>query len=116
MTYDLYGTDSPDMDALRHALEAALGIEFEARWSDFLGGDYYSWRPGDPSQEHLRIIRNHHYDADPDHDEEMVVAEPEFNDYKLLLRVEGTTRGDHIRDRLSTVLGLVFLRRSEAVS
>jgi hypothetical protein len=93
------------------AIEAVLGIQFQARWSDFFGGDYFSWRPGGGSGgEHLRIICNHYRNLS-DYHPVMEVAEPEFADYSVLLRVDGSQRGDDLKSRLITVPGLEFLRR-----
>jgi hypothetical protein len=109
-TNDLYGARSGDMNELRRAIEAVLNIEFEARWSDFLGGEYFSWRPSDATgREHLRVIFNHHRNLS-DYEPAMEVAEPAFTDYLLLLRVEGSERGDELKRRLASVPELDFLR------
>jgi len=99
------------MDQLRVRIETALGLQFEARWSDLFGGDYFLWRSKDRScRERLTIIRNHHLTLG-DYHPVKVSEEPEFAKYQLLLRVERSLRGDEIRTKLATVPGLDFLQR-----
>ena len=99
------------MDQLRVGIETALGLQFEARWSDLFGGDYFLWRSKDRScRERLTIIRNHHLTLGDYHPVE-ATEEPGFAEYQLLLRVEGSLRGDEIKTKLATVPGLDFLRR-----
>ncbi len=99
------------MDQLRIRIETVLGLQFEARWSDLFGGDYFLWRSKDRScRERLTLIRNHHLTLG-DYHPVKVSEEPEFDEYHLLLRVEGSLRGDEIKTKLATVPGLDFLRR-----
>lgn len=103
------------MDQLCSRIEAALGLQFEARWSDLFGGDYFLWRSQDRScRERLTIIRNHHLTLG-DYHPVRVSEEPEFAAYQLLLRVEGSLRGDEIKTKLASVPGLDFLRREVRV-
>jgi hypothetical protein len=110
LTHDLYGNRSNDMDELRRAVEAVLGIQFQSRWSDFFGGDYLNWRSDGSGRQHVRIIRNHHRNLS-DYRPGEEVAEPDFADYSLLLTVEGCQCGDDLKLRLTTIPGLDFLRR-----
>jgi hypothetical protein len=111
VTYDLYGSRARDMDQLRIHVETALGLPFEARWSDLFGGDYFLWRSKDSScRERLTLIRNHHLTLG-DYFPVKVKEEPEFAGYRLLLRVERSLRGNEIKTKLATVAGLDFLRR-----
>jgi hypothetical protein len=99
------------MDKLCTRVETALGLQFEARWSDLFGGDYFLWRSKDSScQERLTLIRNHHLSLG-DYLPVKVSEEPDFARYRLLLRVEGSLRGDEIKAKLATVPGLDFLQR-----
>ena len=107
----MYGSRAQDMHQLCIGIETVLGIQFEARWSDLFGGDYFLWRSKDRScRERLTIIRNHHLTLG-DYHPVTVTEEPEFAEYQLLLRVERSLRGDEIKSKLATVPGLDFLRR-----
>jgi hypothetical protein len=104
-SYDLYGARSLALGELRAAVEAVLAIELEKHESGYLGGDYFLG--GDLRGEHVVIQRNHVDDGD-----EAEVAEPEFAHYPVLLQVNATVRGDALKLRLLTIVGVDFLRRS----
>lgn len=108
---DTYGSRAPDMNELCVHIETALGLQFEPRWSDLFGGDYFLWRSKDRSlRERLTLFRNRHLTLGDYHPVE-VMEEPEFAEYQLLLRVEGSRRGDEIKTKLAAVPGLEILRR-----
>jgi hypothetical protein len=97
-TSDVYGSRSEDADSLRQAIEAALGISFRLHEYDWYGGDYLRTDFLVPEQFLLQNqVRT------PDGDE---VLEPDFPDYRLILRVVGTERADEIRVALETITGL----------
>lgn len=101
--YDLYGSRSATLEAMREAVESVLDVEFAAHRSDYVG-DYY--RTAGFVGETIVIQRNCLDDAD-----EGEVLEPEFADRPVLLYVNKTGRGDEIRDLLLTIPGLEHLRR-----
>lgn len=110
-TSDMYGSRTKDLNQLRIDIETVLGMQFEAHWSDMRGGDYFLWRSEDsPGRERLSIIRNHHSDLG-DYYPATQTEEPEFAEYQLLFRLEGTFRGDQLKSKLINVAGLDFLRR-----
>jgi hypothetical protein len=104
--YDLYASKSLSLDELREAVEAALGIEFEAHESDFIGGDYFL--AGDPRGEEFIIQRNHAENGDEDE-----VVEAQYADFPILLQVNATARGDQLRGLLEGIKDLTFLRRAQ---
>ena len=103
MQFDLYGSKSAGIEAIRLDIEHALELEFEARSSSYFG-EYFSYeRTGErislkPNKEAL---------------DEGELIEDDFPEYRLLLYVTGSPRGDEIRKRLSGVPSLSFLRRDE---
>jgi hypothetical protein len=105
--YDLYGSKSLDLEELSSAVEKALGMVLQRHESSYLGGDYFV--AGDPRDEEIVVQKN---DIGDEGTEEL--AEPQFDEYPILLRVNASTRGDEIRERLLVIAGVDFLRRSVA--
>jgi hypothetical protein len=100
--YDLYGTRTATIEELEHAVSSVLGIAFTARRNDAVG-DYY-----------LAVVDGEHFSIQPNYEsdgDEEGVLETRFADYRLLLYVDDTERGDEIRDRLIEIPGLEHLRR-----
>lgn len=89
--YELYGSALDDMHRARKRLEASLAIQFEARESDYQGGEYFQW--GHATGEHLVLKRNlDPLDGDP--------AEMSYPTQKLLLYLNDTARADELRPRV----------------
>ncbi|PIQ23931.1 hypothetical protein COW64_21645 [bacterium (Candidatus Blackallbacteria) CG18_big_fil_WC_8_21_14_2_50_49_26] len=57
---DIYGINGKSLDEIKFELEKLLNIQFEDRYSDYLGGDYCLARsiPGDYSSSEMKIIKN----------------------------------------------------------
>jgi nuclear transport factor 2 (NTF2) superfamily protein len=91
------------IEELRDELEARLGVTFRARYSDDIGSYFKASGVG---SENFSIQPNYEDDRDEDH-----VQEPAFADHAVLLYVNRTERGDEVRDALSDISGLEFLRR-----
>jgi hypothetical protein len=101
--YDLYGFLSDDIVAARGALEAALGQQFEARDSDYQGGEYFQL--GKAGAEHFVLKRNvDPYDGDP--------AEQEFPQHPVIFYVNATARAAELRQKIATA-GCVLLRHED---
>jgi hypothetical protein len=102
--YDLYGSIGMSVAQLRDAIGNALAITFTLHDSPFRGGTYF--RAGDIGSEEFVIQQNMF-----EFDNEEEVAEPEFTHYPVIFWVAWTERGDEIREMLTAVKGLDFLRR-----
>jgi hypothetical protein len=101
--YDLYGTRGMTVEELRDELETRLNVTFVARYSDDIGSYFKASGLGN---ENFSIQPN--FEDNWDEDE---VQEPEFANHPVLLYVNRTERGDDVRDELSEIPGLEFLRR-----
>jgi hypothetical protein len=57
---DIYGINKKTLNEIKFELEALLNIQFEDRYSDYLGGDYCLARsiPGDFTSSEVKIIKN----------------------------------------------------------
>ena len=102
-TYDIYGFGTDDMDAVRCAIEEALGIHFEEHESSYLG-IYFLF--GDPGEEQLRLQRN----IDPFDGE---AAEQNFPETPLLLYVDHTQRCEEIESTFAAKLPAAKLLRRD---
>jgi hypothetical protein len=102
-TYDIYGTGSMSAVELRDRVAPLLGVTFEERESLYWG-IYH--RAGPLAGEHYRILTNVHEDP-----EELPYME--FADTPVLLEVNEPERPDELRALLTSVPGLVLLRRRE---
>jgi hypothetical protein len=102
--FDLYGLRGGDIGAASKRLAAALGIAFEARASDYQGGDYYMW--GDSSGEHF--ILKHNVDLDDDEPAELA-----FPDYPLIFYVNASGRAEALRQAITGALDDCVLLRHE---
>lgn len=102
-TFDLYGTSSMTPTQLRDRLTPLLGTGFQERESSYWGIYFLG---GDPRGEHFRIVDNVHEDP-----EELPYME--FAHVPVLLEANEPERPDELRALLTSVPGLVLLRRSE---
>lgn len=101
--YDLYElVGSLTLDEAHEVVEAVLGVTLEARWSDFLGGDY-SGTEVEQRTEEIRLIPNYA-------DEEGYLLEKGVSEGAMLLYVEGSDRWDEIDSRLGADERFVQLR------
>jgi hypothetical protein len=98
--YDLYGSRHLTVNQVRIFVEGVLGVAFDSHDSSYLGQYFLA---GDLSAEHFLVRHNQ--------EEEDYLAEPSFPDYGTLLQVNGTARGDELKDRLANVNDLEWLRR-----
>jgi hypothetical protein len=105
-SYDLYGSRTLTLDELRVAVEGVLDVDFERHESMYLGGDYFLGEDAG-AEEKFQIQSN-----DLSAFEEGDLAEPEFAAHRTLLRVDRSARGDELRERLTAIVGLEFLKRS----
>ena len=103
-THDLYGSTTLSMAELRHAVENTLDIAFSLNDSAYKGGEYF--RAGDLGGEEFVIQRNTF-----EFDNEEEVAEPDYVQYPVIFWIAWTERGDELREELTKITGLDFLRR-----
>ncbi|NIH79090.1 hypothetical protein [Amycolatopsis viridis] len=99
-SYLLFGSSTVNIDELCSSLRDVLDIDFEPRRSDYHGGDYY--RAGKLRGEHFILEKNWR-------DEDGELFEPAYEDFDVILEVNGTARPDVIRERLAEIEGLIFL-------
>jgi hypothetical protein len=102
LIYDFYGSSQPSIDVVEEALTKLLGTEFEARYSDYWGGDYYNAET--TGSEIIRIVSN-----GPEEDADDLPYEG-FDEYPVIVEVNASPRADHLRDLLLAA-GFVHLRR-----
>jgi hypothetical protein len=102
---DLYGTSLLSMVELREKVERVLGVKFDPHDSAYMGGDYF--RAGELGGGEEFVIQRNNFEFAG----EAETAEPDYPDYSVMLQVSWTDRGDEIRNRLSDIRGLLFLRR-----
>ena len=99
--YYIYGARDLSADQLLRLVSAALGITFRGLFSE-VAGDYYF--AGDGTSEFM-------VESNLATDEEGTYhLEEDFPEYGALFHAV-TENGDAIREALSTVAGLTFLRR-----
>ena len=98
-TFDLYGTGSMTAAELRDRLAPLLGVTFEERESLY-------WGVYHCAGEHFRILTNVHEDPDE-------LPYLEFAEVPVLLEVNEPEGPDELRALLTSVPGLVMLRRRE---
>ena len=100
--YDLYGSRSLSLVEVSAAVQRAVGIEMGRRDSHNMGGTYF--RGGVIGDEEFVVQLNHDEDPEP--------LEPDFDDYKTLLRINRSERADDLRRLLQRIPDLDFLRRT----
>lgn len=101
--YDLYGSLYLSPEQVVELVSSALQIKFTGHHRDTVGGYYSSERP----PERFTIERNLAEDEDGTY-----YLEEEFPVHETLFRVDRTSQGDAIRELLSNIDGLTFLRRN----
>jgi hypothetical protein len=74
----LYGLREGDLEVAARRLSEHIGLG-EPHESLYLGGDYYLWHLGDAE---VRLQHNRELDDE--------LADPDYPDYPLLVRVSGT--------------------------
>ena len=94
---NLYGLRDADLEAAARRIAEHLGPG-EPHESLFLGGDYYLWRVGEAE---VRLLHNRELDDE--------LAEPDYADFPLLVRMSGTEAPAHW-DAISSSVGLTALR------
>ena len=89
--YDLYGSTSDDILGAKELLEDSLGIKFDARDSEYQGGEYF--QSGRTSGEHFVLKRNlDPIDGGP--------AEMSFAAHKVLLYLNDTPRAKELQEQI----------------
>lgn len=99
---DIYGFGGRDLDSVRKLVEGSVDIEFEARESSFLGGDYFLARS---SSDEKWTLRSNYSPEDDDW------YEDSHRNHRILLLLEGTERSEDIERRLVRFEGIALLRR-----
>lgn len=102
VTHDLYGSRPLSLSEVRSRIQSATGLELSLRNSQHLAGDYF--RGGEVGGEEFIVQRNW--------DEDGETIEEEFAEWRVLFRVGPTDRADQLREKLTPVAGLEFLRRT----
>jgi len=101
-TFDIYGLASDALDDVRSAVEIALGIHFQSHESSYHGGLYY--RYGELDEEHFILQKNQDL-------QENELAEPEFDEFAILVYVNHTQRSSDVRQFLEqSVDGIILLK------
>lgn len=103
MNYDTYGSKSSDLHGLRLEMERILGINFTLHDSDHFNGEYFKAKTIE--QEIFYVLDNEAVD------EEGEVLYPEFEQFRTIVEVSRTVRGDKLREKLGSLEGLEFIRR-----
>lgn len=103
LAYDLYGSRLSEIEAVKRSLETALGCEFEAHESEFMGEYYIVNLSGEES---VSIKWN----KDPEED---CPVEPDFPDEQILVTVDDTARSEEIKKRLLDTGDFYLLRHEE---
>jgi hypothetical protein len=94
-----FGFESNDLNVLHEMVRSRLSIEFEERYSDYLGGDYLF---GVHEGEEIRLVLN--IDGDE-------VAEEEYAHLGSLIQIDGTSSGDDWK-RWANEVGLTLIREN----
>ncbi len=102
--FDLYGARSGSLDEVREAIERRLGREFVLHESSYVGGEYF--RVAGPPEE---ILIQAHIP-----DDEGYFAEPDFQEWSVLVYVNDSTRWDEV-DALLANVKLLHRLRTETV-
>lgn len=82
-----FGFCSHELDDIRTLVEQSVGVPFEARYSDYRGGNYYLGRLG---LEEFRVQVNEDLPGE--------LAEEDFPDVKVLLLISKTTRAEELKE------------------
>lgn len=102
--YDLYGALCEDIKKARMILEHCLAIKFEARDSDYHGGEYFQW--GKTSDEHFVLKKNiDSIDNEP--------AEMSFPLHQILFYVNDTARAEKLQNCINKSTTFFTLLRHE---
>jgi hypothetical protein len=104
-TFAWFGTPLTGPE-LRDRLVAALGLDFEERYSDYWGGEYF--KAGRSPDENFRILNNVAEDDDD-------IPYLDFKDYPVVLEVNMATEATLAAIEKS-VEGIVLLRRKDRES
>lgn len=83
----IFGLRDRTVDEAEPIVTTALGVTLEARWSDFLGGEY--WTDGIGSHESLRILDNA---SAPDLDDRPY---PDLSQYAVIVEVSDWPDGSN---------------------
>ena len=101
-TVEVYGFQTDDLEEVRAAVEAALGVTFQPFESQ-TAGDYY-FTPFCPPHGELTLRGNLDPAFDPDTDDrDEAFAEPDFPDHGVLLYAEWTTTGHACHGKLQAL-------------
>ena len=111
--YDYYGARDPDRRRISDLISETTGIMFHYYESPYIGT--YCWATGEPGQE-VKVLPNETEDKDG-----VSLRWPEWAEYKTIVNsmappVPGTESPpflDNLREKLSGVAELTFLRRSQ---
>ena len=101
-TVEVSGFQTDDLEEVRAAVEAALGVTFQPFESQ-TAGDYY-FTPFCPPHGELTLRGNLDPAFDPDTDDrDEAFAEPDFPDFGVLLYVERKAEGEPGGGRLAAL-------------
>lgn len=102
--YDLYGIEMGSLDEVAIQVSRLLGIEFEERESDFIGGLYYRAKLVEGGTMRLQYNYNEQYEA---------FQVTKFPEFPILLYIDDTPQYEVYQDKLLSTLPckIVFLQR-----
>lgn len=104
-TFDLYGYRNQNLEAIRLALQHALGVKLQAHESSFIG-EYF--RLQNSVGEEFQLQRN----FDP-YEEEW--AEDDFPDMHILLYINNTERAEELERLIAERIPELFLLRRQRI-
>jgi hypothetical protein len=102
---DLYGTRNLSTSELRQKAEKILGVKFNLHDSAYRGGEYFRAGELGGGEEFVIQLNNFKFAGESE------TAEPDYPEYPVILQISWTERGDELRNELSGIVGLTFLRR-----
>ncbi len=102
--YDLYGIEMGSLDEVAIQVSRLLGIEFEERESDFIGGLYYRAKLVEGGNLELQRNYNKKYEA---------FQETKFAEFQIILYLNDIPQYEVYQDKLLNMAAckIVFLQR-----
>jgi hypothetical protein len=108
---DLYGINNDSLVEIKKIIEKTLNIEFEDRYSDYLGGDYCLAEINNPQPSKIKIIKN--LSESPVNEG---WYEDEYQDYDFIIEIESdliSLKDEILNKILSNLNNVIPLRRLE---
>lgn len=104
--YDLYGFEHDNLEVARIAIEQALGINFNAHESMYMGGEYYRW---DASGKEVFVLTKNYNSFEEE------LNERDFPKIGVLFYVSNTQRSQKLEKLLKAQVKKISLLRRETM-